>query len=226
MTPDTLKIKVQGLISDNKHIEVIALLWKEIKRDSPSFNTLTLISGRFRGAKTDYMHGTIDYETNKRDISSVSAALLELSGSLNIKDLAEVDSDKISTRLMLITPTDESEVEMRLFFPFEYFRAVEIAGDDDRYQSIIDDEDLIIFDNFAHQRVEVGEPIRKRQFEKLDWVLKNTACFIIWFGDYGEIVKLHNDRIYAANFRFALYARIREMLDFIKYYKGTSLTNS
>lgn len=246
MTTSDLKTHVQELLRENKFQRSFDLLWGNISRESNSFSILTNLAGSWRETKDEYQQGIIGSDDKARRFSQSRTALLEFVNDLKDGDLKEIKEDKIATRLLVITPSKDTEKAMCLFFPFEYFRDIvfvrderhqdEIEDEDDaartkydgvysvvlndKYQLKIKDDDLVVFDNFEHPRIEITEVDRLSQLEKLKWVLNNTDCFIIWFGSYGEIVKENNDRIYAANFRFALYARIKEMIDFLKYYHG------
>jgi len=81
--------------------------------------------------------------------------------------------------------------------------------------------DLVIFDHYNHADVQVEDEVREIQVKKLRWLLDYTddygERYVVWFGGHSDIVRDNPDRIYAANSRFALHARIREMLEFLKY---------
>jgi hypothetical protein len=233
-----LKTQIQDFLSDNDFQACFDMLWERVGRESSTFSTLINLKGQWTDIKNAYNQNRISYDDQSRTLSRINEALSDLVNRIQNNDLKEPSSDKIATRLLIISPTRETIEEMQAFFPFEYFRETVFIYDDryddveesDRlkdsievwinqsYENKIDENDLVIFDHFEHKRFVVDGDRRAIQLEKLEWILVYTACYIVWFGNYGDIVKQHNDRIYAANFRFALYARIREMIDYLKYY--------
>lgn len=51
----------------------------------------------------------------------------------------------------------------------------------------------------------------------LDYCLQNTAKYIVYFGKF--YYKLNQERCTSANSKFTLFARIRELIDFLNCYK-------
>ncbi len=222
MTTTDLKHKMDDFIKENDFKGSFDLLWKWVRRESTLFSSIVNYQANWKSVRDGYNQSLIDHPEKEKAFALIRKGLLDLAGDLQDSDLKEADADKISTRLLILTPNQNTENEMRLFFPFEYFRDVEFVFDE-TYKGLVEDTDLIIFDNFKHPEIEVEEEVRQSQVKKLDWILKNTKCFVVWFGSYGEFVNRHNDRIYAANFRFALYARINEMINFLTYYRGKKI---
>lgn len=204
-------------ISGNLFEEAYDLLWKWLKTGNKQ-QRLVLLKARWIAVKQEYDQGTIPIEDKRREHNIILSALLNLAGEVTDADLEEFQGNKIDTSLLVITPNNETRVEMSRFFPFEYFRDVKFPTEEN-YQSEIDDEDLVIFDHFEHNNVVIDEMTRMAQIDKLTWILDNSECYVVWFGAYGDLVSKYKHRIYAANFQFALYARIREMIEFIHFFR-------
>jgi len=246
MTSVELKAQLEYLVPESKIQESIDLLWEWVRRESLWWRDVADCKGMWTDVEMDYANNRINSSERQQQRTRIRSNLLDLVKKLKDSDVKDDTSHKIATRLLVITPTKATIEEMQAFFPFEYFRDTvfvyddryDVKGDDEdenlknigihiwmneSYREEIADSDLVVFDNFEHKRITVDEQRRNLQTEKLKWVLTNTECFIVWFGNYDQIVNQHNDRIYAANSRFSLYARILEMLDFLKIYRNYSL---
>lgn len=83
--------------------------------------------------------------------------------------------------------------------------------------------DLVVFDNrdlpFESDKLEKPAKAKiKQRTAKMDVVVKASSKFIIHYGNRLNWVNDNRDRVQAANFQFSLYARIKEMLDFMDAY--------
>lgn len=214
--------------------EAFGKVWEHVDTQSPVFDDFRILQNNWEDAKRAYHQNLIDYAIYSGINAKTRSGILNFINSLLEKDFQAKRSDeKIAARILVISPNLLSEAAIVTFFPFEYFRQVDFAQYDDNWppgQNRATDEsnlapwqqsiyaaDLVIFDNYAHPEVQVEDEIRKIQMEKLLWLLNYTDRCVVWFGGHNEVVSQNPDRIYAANSRFALYARVREMLEFLKY---------
>lgn len=212
----------RNFINAGESEKAFDLVWERLSPKSSFKNDFAVLNGRRRDVERENMRGKMDYEVFSRQINQITSDFLGFVNRLSDDDLDLIrDPDKISAHLFVLTPTEDTTVAMSQFFPFEYFREVEFENEKG-YQYLDSNcmNTVVVFDHYNHKGVEVDIEQREAQLTKLKWILNNRTCQIVWFGGYHEIVKENSTRIGAANFPFTLYARIREMLDFLKYYQG------
>lgn len=212
----------QNSVKDGKLEKAIDIVWERLSAKSPLKSDFATLNGRWKDVEREELLGKIDFETFSRQRNKISSDFLNFVSMLSDDDLDLIrDPDKIAAHLFVLTPTDTTAAAMSKFFPFEYFRQVEFENEFD-YQTLDTSghNTIVVFDHYSHEGVVVSPEQREIQLTKLRWILANRAFQIVWFGGYHDMVKENSTRIGAANFPFTLYARIREMLDFLKYYQG------
>ena len=86
--------------------------------------------------------------------------------------------------------------------------------------------DFIIFDARTLPPVYKVEELAKlpqdvqNHYFLLDTFLRDTTKFVVFFGKF--YYNLNQERCPSANSKFTLFARIRELIDFINYYQATT----
>lgn len=91
---------------------------------------------------------------------------------------------------------------------------------------VVDKYDFIVFSGHLLGELRNDEAVTKlpegAQFHLslLDYCLLNTNKYILYFGKF--YYKLNQERCPSANSKFTLFARIRELIDFINHYKANS----
>jgi len=201
--------------------KAIDLVWERLSANSSYKNDFALLNARLQDTKRDSLRNVIDNDVLSRQKSKIINDFLQLVGLLTNADLDDAQNpDKIAFPLFVLTPNVDTQAAMQKFFPFEYFREIMFDKKDD-YLGLNSSlsTTLVIFDHYNHDGIEVSLELRDTQMKKLKWIIDNTTCSIVWFGDNNDIVKDNRKRIGAANFPFTLYARIKEMIDFLKYYQ-------
>lgn len=131
------------------------------------------------------------------------------------EDLEEADIANMKVlenntqKSILVITRPEQEQMMREFFIKHYFPKVEFALNDSTLSHKT--ADLIIYED-----VETDEANLKRIWE---YVEKNKNSYFLYFGNgYLKVPKEYNSSVYFTNSPFSLYARLKELLDYIKYY--------
>jgi|GEM_PF-4578262 hypothetical protein len=219
---EEFKKQAEEFICESDLTPAFDLVWDRLSAKSTYQSNFRVLEGRWKDITHAQRIGTITFAEVSQHKSQVREAFLSFIKNLPDADLDTIrNPDKIAARLFILTPTDTSEAAMHQFFPFEYFREVEFDREES-YKTLASAgmNTVVIFDHYNHEDVEVNTEQREAQLEKLRWLLRETTCPIVWFGDRHEMVSIYSKRIGAANFPFTLYARIREMLDFLKYYQG------
>lgn len=124
-----------------------------------------------------------------------------------------------SPRILVVSRIEEDQVILEDFFERAPFPKPDFVLNKfvpaDKY-------DFVIFNcqnrPIANQEVLLSLPEEQRQFiHLLSEYLDRTNKYFVFFG--GFYYNLNYDRCQAANSKFSLYARLREMIDFIGNFK-------
>jgi hypothetical protein len=218
-----LKDQTNIYVRDGKIGKAFDLVWDYLKPGTNLNADLSLLSGQLKTLERRYHKGLLDAEMYHRQLFQITDGFTQFIQHIQLEDLlAERDGNKIQTPILVLTPTAETAAAMEAFFPFDYFKDAEFDYSDTSYQELAKEENLIIFDIYGHKGVPVTENQITAHREKLTWLLENTDRLIVWFGGHDKVVLDNAERIYAAGFRFSLYARIKEMLDYLTYYTPKS----
>ena len=221
MPPRQILPYLKDLLARDELAEFFELLTPRLETNPLVMAGITVSRNKLITAERNYyiLH-LIDYPTFSLQKNQAIIGLHNAVDSLGVESVIGKNKEGIiEESILLLSPSLDSEKEMLAYLPFDYFPKLQTAQEED-YQQIANSFKIIIFDYFDHNGIIIESEIRSTQTNKLQWLLKNTDCYIIWFGTHNDMVRENSDRIYAANFRFALYARIREMIDFLKYYSG------
>ncbi len=177
--------------------------------NSDFFDGCIVFLSRYRKLKKDKFRGTTARETLNIEENKLLEDVLEFVNSVTI-DIEAVGKNienglVIFYEKIVIYCSDERRSYMEQFFNKHYFRNVHYYDNDFK---IFDDADLILFDD-----KERSDSSKKKLKEILD-----NNNYVIYFGHpFPLSIKDYGDRAYFANSIFSLYARIKEMLDFLKY---------
>ncbi|MBK9014922.1 MAG: hypothetical protein IPM82_13060 [Saprospiraceae bacterium] len=175
---------------------------------------LNLLSA-FNRLEKDNLNNLLSREEYSRELSKLSVAVLNLIDNLTEEDLSEVRHlrEEVHERLLVVTRAERRPAIER-FFSKNFFKNVHYI----HYGDAIPTErfDLAVLDDI------VTDPAASLYMEEY---MDGIACYILYFGAHFSINReKYADKVYFANSIFSLYARIREMLDFIKYYDSDEPT--
>lgn len=129
-----------------------------------------------------------------------------------------------TARILVISRTEEDLTYMEDFFQhldimktpvFEVNRFVPA----DKYDFIIFDAHSLPSASSMEAFVKLPDDIQAHYF-LLDRYLRDTTKYVVFFGKYYH--NLNQERCPSANSKFTLFARIRELIDFINHYKAYS----
>jgi len=213
---------LNNLLGEGKLTDFFKVLSPHFDSKFSKTEDLRLLQSQWSTLDREYYLNKIDLKEFLRLKTEIVGGLQWVMSSLDTEFLNRSNEiDSIEGRLLLLTPTSETEKIMIEYLPFERFPERESVLDETyKDPKLIESIKIIVFDHFKHLKVKVESQTRIVQIAKLQWLLTNTKLYVIWFGTNNEIVEKNNARIYAVDSPFALYSRIREMLNFLKYYRG------
>jgi len=169
---------------------------------------LNLLSA-FNRLERENLNNLLAREEYGRELSKLSMAVLLLIDGLTEDDMSEVRHlrEEVHERILVVTRA-ERRADIERFFSKNYFKNVQYI----HFGELIPAErfDLAVLDDI------VTNPAASLYMEQY---MEGIDCYILYFGAHFSINReKYADKVYFANSIFSLYARIREMLDFIKYY--------
>jgi len=186
--------------------QLIALLPK----DSESFDDCLVFQSRFRKFKKEKFRGTETREALNREQNKLLADIIEYVNSIEDgiivnQPISRENDQKVFYEKIVVCCSLDRMAYMEQFFSKYYFKNVVFYEGN---KNILENADLILFDDMAPS--DTAKILLK---EILD-----DNHYVIYFGFLFPLDrKIYNDQIYFANSIFSLYARIKEMLDFLKY---------
>lgn len=221
-----LKDKLVDLLSKDMVEDLIHLGRQWTKEDSISQRDLVQISGRYYRLRRNRRLSLITYENFSQEMNQISAAL-----DLWMHDLT---ADDISTELVYPFPTlvISNNDGLSGFFDRTGLKGFVIEKREKFQQKDLEKYCLIIFDNDnlppctdpnmliekGHKKqVEImGDYLEKgKEFIKSDKKGENLVVFL-HYGDENYLVSEYRKYIHAANSIYSLYARIMEVLEFLR----------
>lgn len=148
-------------------------------------------------------------EEYNRELAQLTQAVLHLIDNLSEDDLSEVRHlrEEMHERILVVT-RPARRAYMERFFSKNYFKNV----------YYIHYGDSIPSERFDLAVLEDIEPEPASTLHIGDYV-NGMTCYFLYFGERFPLDRSkYADKVYFANSIFSLYARIKEMLDFMKYY--------
>jgi len=224
-----LKSEIAKLIESNNEKKACQFLKREISDLSRKYHELVLLLSRYNSCYTDRYAGLKKYKKILQDLRSINNDLLDFVDTLEDSDLetnSKVNYNIIENPILVMT-NEEDVDELKSFFTQLNFMNVKVCPYGEQVE--IDPYDIIVYDN---QDLEIckkeDELIGLKEEQKkliqerillMNNVVKYSNKFIIHFGGMFYWVGRNRKRVHAANSQFSLYARTKELVDFINTYR-------
>lgn len=226
-----LKNKVREAVAANKVKDSLSILKNNLDSSSSKINLLTAIRRNYNTIQTEWLGGIVKEEEYGMRHNKLTARILEFLDLLEAEDLnteSGREHSVIKNPLLIIGNPETNPREMKKLFEVLRFELVDFykTGDpipaNDQYRLIIfDNTDLPVCpspDKLSGFEESIQEKFNLRIALWKDF-LEKTNYFFIHYGEYFYWINKNRERIHAANSRFALYSRVKEMLDFIYSYR-------
>ena len=231
MELQNLKEKLQDLFEANKVKTSLSILKQELSRESEKYSIFLSIGRRFNQIQDQKMANTIDFNTANIELNKIGEALLnfiETLGEVDLESMNQFIHKEVSNQIVVFTEHEAPE-KVEDFFNQLNFKNISVFRTINFEKVKYDEFDLIIFDNrdlppcFPRNKLEdleseVSERILIR-IEKMNSVIKGSSKFLIHYGDFLYWINSNRERVQAANSKFSLYARTKEVIEFINTYR-------
>lgn len=232
MTFEQKKKELLAYVAKNKWALLIKSLKESVKPelDRSAYLGLLNISRRYNQLMDAKMTGILEYSQEVIEQNKISNAVVHLIKNLEPVDLLLTEAfaeSKVENKLLVLTNSSAAKESLRDFFEATNFAEVKIV----LYDTIptLANYDLIIFDNrdlvnCPHPSVldKLKPTDRQAILDRvvlMDDLKTKTTCFFIHFGEFLYWVAANRARVHAANSTFSLFARTKEMTDFINTYR-------
>jgi len=226
------KKQVEELFASNRLKEALALLNAELSVEAPpKKRTLFLqLRNRFNAIQEQKIAEVISWSEANVATNKIGMDFLQFVEQLEQSDLKSKTAtthQDILNSILVICPAAANKQELEEFFQQLRFINARVQSDAD-VQFPLEGYDLIIFDNQHLPDCPVPAAAEKLSPEQqstlqervalMQRILSETTTPLLHYGERLYLVNEHRQRIYAANSRFSLYARTKELLDFINTY--------
>lgn len=178
------------------------------------FNALLNLQARLNRLNNNKLANVWSEEEEARQENQLVMDLLEFLDTLTEKDFSLVAQlrEEIYEKILVVCYGAGAVLELQPFFDSFYFKNVQYALYD------FDEEklewcDFVIFD---YVYAVENDP---SYYELLKQYLDDTPKYLLYFGRPDRLLEYYQMKVHIANSPFELYARIREMIEFIKFYK-------
>lgn len=235
MNLQAFKDQLRELVEENKLKEAFEVFKAGANMaDSVKKNAFTNLRRQYNELSLAFMvNGSIGWDTYTQQMSKISSGFLQLVDLIEAEELGAPTAAAhapIANPLLLVGHSPESEQRIRELYLALHFTEVQVVSTGLMEQKMnLDPYDLLVFDNTdlpvcrnEHQLDQLSQAqqqlIRDR-IAVMQAVIDHSSKFIVHYGDILFWVNQHRNRVHAGNSPFALYARTREVLEFINTYR-------
>ena len=187
-----------------------------LKQDTSVREDLILILSSYNSLlKQEQLLDSTEY---RREISKIAKSILVLVDSLEDRDVSE--GVFIETLLIICNPQKRSDMEA--FFGKRYFPNAEFINYGEVLPKgiydviILEDESNIINQTINNKGTEIPTEQNKNRREQMKGYLDTSDAYFLYIGN--RFTLGYENRVYFSNSRFSIYARLKELLDYLKYY--------
>lgn len=210
MTLEETRNELRAVIIEKDPGIAFKLIEKWLTPDAQ--HDIDIIRARYSQYRREKGKGVLSVTEDRIEYQAIVAGLLDILKSLTDDDLiAGADVlDKHYDRILLVcSPERASHVKNKLF-PNRYFPNAQVVAQTKEVSS--ESVDIVLYDkeSFAPD------------FALYEQYVEFGPAPVLWFGQ-GFAPKVEGDvknAFYYANSDFSVYARLREMLDYLKYFNA------
>lgn len=174
---------------------------------------LLLLYSRFNSLIGERRNSMVSRDDYLAEIQNIRTSLLQLINDLKPEDIAKNYHirEEFHEKILVVCPSKSREKKLSRYFPKVYFPSLEFfeAGK----EQIIQDYDILIFDNMF----EPGSA-PDNWIDQLKTYLETEGPYILYLGGYLELLQDYSEKAYATNSVFSIYARLKELSEYMKYF--------
>lgn len=204
-----LQLSLKRILTDNLG-QCIKQIESSLDPRREAWNECLKLLTDFNRLERENMNNLLSREQYNQDFAKLTQRTLFLIDNLQEGDLSAARRlrEEIHERILVVT-RPERRAYMERFFSKNYFKNVEYIHYGDPLPA--ERFDLVLLEDIQ------PEPLSAMLMEQY---VEGIGSYILYFGEKFPLDRArYADKVYFANSIFSLYARIKEMLDFLKYYE-------
>lgn len=193
---------------------LIKTLHEDLADNSRLKNELFGHTRQFNRVKADARNSNLDYQEAQKATNRITNTILEFIGELEEDDLnpAQPLRDTYFERILVVVADEERKKWISQFFEDEYFPNLSIHVGLNLAETA--NYSIVIFDNMMKDK-----PANWQQL--LEDYLELPGFYLLYLGTgFNAAIADYPTKAYATNTIFSIYARLREMVEFTKYFPG------
>lgn len=209
--PHPLQLQLKNLLIRNTG-EVLQALLKVFANNQEAYNEVILQTQRLERLRKAIRKGTAPGSEENTELNTINDAVLSLIDDISPEEAAAYELENaIFKRILVVCKSAEREEYMRRLFPPQYYKGVEYdISEKPRPAASVNQFDLLVFDNTPQGGPDDGH-------ELLLYYLKETAPYLLYFGQQLNLLWQYPEKAYFANSVFSIHARLEEMMAYLKY---------
>lgn len=222
MNLSTIQEQVEAAVEKGHFATAFNLLKKNIQHKSSSREQLIGISATYSNLIADRNMNLIKDEMFRVERSRVSASLLSFNSNIQPDDIGnKVNRDAVENKILTLSVDVTAEQDLLLHLNPEFFPNATPATPSnvptqDQQQDIIIFNAMHITEEVRHNKMQGSQ---KSWFDHLEKLVKTTDHLILYYGPNYDKINEWRYRVATANSPFTLYARLKEIADFITIYR-------
>jgi hypothetical protein len=203
-------LKKANVSSPGKALQLLPKFLKASATDER--DTLDILQARLNRHSNAEIEGRVSRKELNVEYQELVTAVKDFINGLSKEIIATGADllDKHFEHILLVCSEQRVDYIKKQLFPSDYFPNAKWNGD---ITGATDHFEIIFFDAKSFENNDV-----------LEDYLKNHSAYLLWFGTgRNSLLDNYQERAYFCNSPFSVYARLQEMLSFIKYFNGQTL---
>lgn len=215
---------LQQLLHQNHFLLTIKVL-DQLLQSSAAKKQLVDIKLLYNALQLQYLSDEIDWEKYDSEMTAIRTMFETLIGQLVSPNTTDdiINDFAISTPILILTTHKKQFNELDDLFKKFAFTKADIAFWDDlpplhSYSIIVFDNTDLMDEDFAEKQARLKHEQRRLRIERetmMSNLVYSTPSFFLHYGNQLSWVSQNRQRVHAANSKFALFARLKELVDFL-----------
>ncbi len=192
--------------------EVLQVLRQIYDNNEELRNSVVMLSARYNQHRKSVLNGTIKSEDSTLEFNQIIERVLILIDAVSPEEAAAYELEhSIFQKILIVCQQAERRHFMKSLFSEQYYKEVRLwRVEDNMSLQEVNGFDLVIFDNHGDT---AGEP----SDSLLKFYLNEAQPYMLYFGHFLPLLQQYPDKVYFTNSVFSIHARVREMIEYLKY---------
>lgn len=211
MEKRSLKSQLKDQLTKNSG-EVLQILRQIFDNNQQYLKEVLVNLAEYNRLKSQDRSGTRTQESLSLSFNKLNSNIFDLIDLITAEEAAAYElGQSIFQHILVVCKSADRKEYMKGLFPAKYYKQLGIdATGTPMLKKEVDVFDLIIFDNHPAEGKDGPNTLLK-------YYLKETTPYLLYFGPNLPFLYDYPDRAYFTNSVFSIHARVREMIEYLKY---------